>query len=167
LPGCFAGNRPFPRETEGLPVAFQIDVNSEAVVSKKWLYETGNWLSKYLRQKADPTRSGQPDFYEVDLTHAEPIDVPKPVRYTDEVRARFDEKYKPAIGAQYFNEDSTGTSVVTEHRKYSIKDFVDALVRVGDVGMADDNEVVLIEWRSWSGSSGITAYVLAWTSTRP
>ena len=158
FPGCFAGNRPFPRETESLPIAFEIDPNSEAPVARKQVYETANFLLKYLREKADEKRTGQPAFYEVDLTQAEPIQVPIPQRYTEEVRKQFDEKYWSAIGAQYFYEDRSGKSVVAEYRPFCPKEFVQTAVRSGDVQLDDDNEVVRLEFRLWSGSIDDTTW---------
>jgi hypothetical protein len=135
-------------------VAFAIDVNSQAPVNKKYTYETTNWFAKYLRERAkNPMLEGQPLFYEVDVTHMEPLQVPMPTRYTQEVKDSFDAKCSSALGAQYFYQDSTGKSVVAEWREFSIRDFVNALIRRGDIPGLNDNEVVLIEFRSWSGSS--------------
>ena len=152
LPGCGAGNRQFSRETRGLPKAFDVDDDLPENVNTTATHEVANLALKYFRELTDPYRSGEPMYYEVDITNAGPIDVPVPKRYSRDVMDTLDARNRSAIGAQYYYKDRDGNSVVTETVRFDPQVFVKCLVRFGDLTMLSNDEVVCLEWRAWPGS---------------
>ena len=158
LKGCIAGNRNFPRPYHNMKKAFDVDSTSTGLLCRKRVYIAANCALKHFRAMTDPKGSGEPMFYEVDLSNCEAIEVPVPARYEERGLdlETFDQWLRPAIGAQYFYTDEDGTSVVAEHKTFDPKEFVACLVRNGDIPMEKKDEVVLLEWRAWVGSTDDT-----------
>ena len=93
FPGCFAGNRDFPRRDWAHQLHF--DQRGQPQTTMKETFMRANQALKYFRKKLmDPERSGQPLFHDLDLTQEGSIAVPVVERYTKAVVQSHPEKHR-------------------------------------------------------------------------